>query len=79
MAVADIARLAGTALGAIGGALLFVEFFQVPSYISYQEDIESYDVDMMPDTVSEYTGFGRAGAFCIALGFALLFVATLLG
>lgn len=77
--VAETIRLVASALGAVGGALLFIEFFQVPSYVEYNPDLEAYDMDMMPDEVNEYTGFGQAGAFCLSLAFALLFVATLLG
>lgn len=79
MALADTVRLAGSALGALGGALLFVEFFQVPSYITYEENLEKYDINMMPPDVREYTPIGQVGAFCVALGFALLFLGTLLG
>jgi hypothetical protein len=76
--VAETIRLAASALGVFGGALLFVEFYQVPSYVDFDADIESYNIAMMPDEVSEYTGFGRVGALCLSLAFALLFVAELL-
>lgn len=79
MALAEILRLAGSAIGTLGGVLLFMEFFQMPSYITYNEEIETYDVDPMPQEANEYTAIGRAGAICISIGFALLFVATFLG
>jgi hypothetical protein len=72
-------RLVGYALGALGGALVFIEFFQQPSYVSYDPDFESYSVDISPREVREHTWIGRVGGFCIGLAFALLFVATLLG
>ncbi|UIO98623.1 hypothetical protein Hbl1158_08640 [Halobaculum sp. CBA1158] len=71
-------RLAGAALGAVGGALIAVEFFQVPSYVSYQEEWDSYDVDIAPNEVKEHTILGRAGGLLVSLGFALLFVGELL-
>lgn len=71
-------ELAGYALGALGGALLFVELFQLPSYISYQESFNSYNLSISPQEAREYTWAGRIGALLVALAFALLFVSALL-
>lgn len=67
--------LAGYALGALGGVLVFMEFFQVPTYVEFDEDLGAYNVDIAPQDVREHTWLGRAGALAISLGFALLFVA----
>ncbi|MFB6096615.1 MAG: hypothetical protein ABEJ74_04435 [Haloferacaceae archaeon] len=79
MALAETVRLVAAAIGTLGGVLLFLEFFQMPSYVTYNEEIETYDVDPMPPEADEYTWIGRVGALCVSLGFALLFVATFLG
>ena len=71
--LAEALRLAGAALGAVGGALVFVEFFQLPSYVDYQDEFDSYDVDIAPRTVTEHTTLGRLGGFLLSAGFALLF------
>lgn len=71
-------QLAGYALGAVGGVLLFVELFQLPSYISYRESFNSYNISISPQDAREYTWAGRVGALLVALAFALQFVATLL-
>ena len=76
--IAATLELAGYALGALGGVLLFVEFFQIPSYISYKESFNSYNVAISPQEVREYTWAGRIGALLMALAFALLFVSALL-
>lgn len=76
--IAEGVRLAGAALGAVGGALIAVEFFQVPSYVSYEEEWDSYDVDIAPNEVTEHTNLGRVGGLLVSLGFALLFVGELL-
>lgn len=73
-----IIALAGYAIGALGGVLVFIEFFQTPSYITYQSDWDDWNVDIAPSDVNEYTRAGRVGAILIALAFALEFVATLL-
>ncbi|MFC7136880.1 hypothetical protein [Halobaculum litoreum] len=78
VAIAGGVRLVGAALGAVGGALIALEFFQVPSYVSYQEEWDSYDIDIAPAEVTEHTALGRAGGLLVALGFALLFVGELL-
>lgn len=72
-------RLAGAALGAVGAVLLFVEFFQLPSYVSYDRDFQSYSVSISPDTADEYTWFGRLGALLLSLGFGLQLAAGFLG
>jgi len=64
-------RLAGYALGSLGGLLVFVEFFMQPSYVEYDKEFGSYDIEMSPRQVVEHTWFGRLGAMCIALAFAL--------
>lgn len=72
-------ELAGSALGAVGAVLLFLEFFQMPSYVQYNEGV-GYTVQMAPDDpVTEDTWIGRIGALAMAVGFACLFLATFLG
>ena len=71
-------ELAAYALGALGGALLFFEFFQLPSYVEYSEEYNDYSVDISPREVTEHTWVGRVGAFLIAVAFALLFLVALL-
>ncbi|MFB6131705.1 MAG: hypothetical protein ABEJ28_12905 [Salinigranum sp.] len=78
MNIAELLRLAGFALGALGGVLVFIEFFQVPSYVEYDDSIQSYSLDLAPSEVREHTWIGQVGGFAVALGFALLFVAELL-
>jgi len=72
-------RLAGFAAGTLGGALLFMEFFQVPSYVNYDPEYDDYNIDMAPADVRQYTWAGRAGALLVALAFALQFFAVLVG
>lgn len=69
-------RLAGPALGAIGAALLFIEFFQLPSYFRYDTDFESYSIDISPEDAQEYTWLGRIGILLIALAFIIQFFAA---
>ncbi len=64
-------------LGALGGVLVFVEFFQTPSYLSYNAEWDNWSVEMSPLDAREYTWAGRVGALLIALAFTLQFVATL--
>ena len=71
--------LAGSGLGVLGAVLLFIEFFQVPSYVQYDTDFNEYNMDIAPSEVDEYTWLGRSGALLLALGFALHFVAGLVG
>lgn len=71
-------RLAGAFLGAVGGALLALEFFQVPSYVSYDPDFDSYDIDIAPNELTEHTFLGRVGGLLIGVGFSLLFLGELL-
>jgi hypothetical protein len=73
-----VIALAGYAIGAFGGVLVFIEFFQTPSYINYQSEWDDWNVDIAPSDVDEYSTAGRVGAILIALAFALEFVATLL-
>ena len=70
--------LASAALGALGGLLLFVEFFQLPSYVTYQPSYGSYNLAISPQEAREYSWAGRIGALLLALAFALLFVDALL-
>ncbi|MFC7098744.1 hypothetical protein [Halobaculum marinum] len=76
--IAEGVHLAGAAFGAVGGALIALEFFQVPSYVEYREEWDSYDLDIAPEEVREHTNLGRAGGLLVSLGFALLFVGELL-
>ena len=71
-------QLAGPALGAVGAALLFIEFFQLPSYFRYDTDFESYSIDISPDDAQEYTWLGRIGVLLLALGFIVQFLAAFL-
>lgn len=70
--------LVGNALGVLGGLLVFVEFFQLPSYLEYEPEFDSYNFDISPRDVTEHTWLGRIGGLCIALAFALQFGAELL-
>jgi hypothetical protein len=71
-------ELSAYALGALGGALLFFEFFQLPSYVEYSEEYKDYSVDISPREVTEHTWIGRVGAFLVTVAFALLFLVALL-
>lgn len=71
-------ELAASALGVLGAGLLFAEFFQVPNYLNYRSEHDSYNLEMAPAHVQEYTWIGRTGALLVAVAFALQFVATLL-
>lgn len=80
--MADLAttlKLAGAATGAIGASLIFLELFQLPTYIQYKSDMGSYSIDFSPDNPRQYTWIGRIGALLVAVAFALLFFATFLG
>lgn len=70
-------ELAAYALGTVGAALLFLEFFQTPAYVSYNEDRDRYRISVMSQEVDEYTALGRVGAFMLAMAFALLFLVRL--
>lgn len=76
--LAATVRLAGAALGAVGGALVALEFFQQPSYVRYEPEFDSYDIDIAPEELTEHTWLGRAGGLLVAAGFALMFVGELL-
>lgn len=69
--------LTGYAIGAVGAGLVFIEFFQMPNYVEYDTDFQSYNVQITPTEVREYSWAGRIGAFLIAVAFALEFVAAL--
>ncbi|WP_313695802.1 hypothetical protein [Halorarum halobium] len=71
-------RLAGAALGAIGGMLVFIEFMQLPSYVEYRADVDSYDLNIAPQELREHTWMGRVGGLLVGSGFALLFLGELL-
>jgi len=72
-------RLAGYALAAVGAVLVFLEFFQQPSYVRYDAEIGSYSLDFSPSNPRQYTWIGRIGALALAVGFALEFLAVFLG
>lgn len=72
-------RLVGAALGALGAILLFIEFFQLPSYLRYDTDFESYSVEISPKEADEYTWFGRIGAFLLASAFGFQLAAGFMG
>jgi len=72
-------ELSGYALGALGAALVFFEFFQLPTYVEYSEEYNDYSLDISPMEVTEHTWIGRIGAFLLIVCFALQFVAALLG
>ena len=74
-----VLRLAGYALGAVGAVLLFLEFFQQPSYVSYDTEFNQYSLDISPNDVYEHTWIGRIGAFLLALAFTFEFFAVFLG
>jgi hypothetical protein len=71
-------RLAGHAIGAIGALLIFLEFFQMPSYVTYDENFGTYDVSVTMNDVVEHTWLGRIGALCVALAFTTQFLAVFL-
>jgi len=75
MDVPQTLRLAGYALGAIAAALLFVESFQLPSYVDYDGEFGMYSLQINPDEASEYTWIGRIGYLLLGVAFTLLFVA----
>lgn len=77
--VATMLRLIGAALGTLGAVLLFLELFQLPTYITYDSNMSSYSIDFSPENPRRYTWIGRIGAILIALAFALQFLATFLG
>lgn len=72
-------RLGGHALGALGAVLVFLEFFQVPSYWEYDTELMYYSINHGPNDIQEYTWFGRVGALLVALAFTLQFFAVFLG
>lgn len=70
-------QLLGYALGALGAGLLFIELFQLPTYLEYKREFGGYTLTMSPDDPSEYTWAGRIGALLLSLAFAVLFLAAL--
>lgn len=76
--LAEGLRLAGAFAGAVGGALLALEFFQVPSYVNYEPELDSWNVEVRPTEVTEHTFLGQAGGLLVALGFSLLFLGEFL-
>ena len=78
VAVSALLSLVASAMGALGGTLVFVEFFQTPSYVSYEPEWDNWNMTISPTDVEEYSWAGRIGALLVALAFALQFVATLL-
>lgn len=77
--VATTLRLVGAAVGTLGAVLLFLELFQLPTYITYDSNMGSYSIDFSPENPRQYTWIGRIGAILIAIAFALQFLATFLG
>lgn len=77
--VATTLRLVGAAVGTLGAVLLFLELFQLPTYITYDSNMGSYSIDFSPENPRQYTWIGRIGAILVALAFALQFLATFLG
>ena len=77
MQLPELLRAVGAAVGCVGGALLFVEFFQMPTYVTYDEEFNGYELDLAPEDMREHTWLGRVGGLGVSLGFALLFVADL--
>ncbi|GGM66682.1 hypothetical protein J2752_000140 [Halarchaeum rubridurum] len=71
-------RMGGYALATLGMLLVFLEFFQQPSYVSYDPEFENYNVDISPQSVREHTWIGRLGALFAAAGFAVEFLAFFL-
>lgn len=71
-------ELAAYAIGTLGGAMLFLEFFQMPGYVKYNDKHDRYRISTVDSDVDEYTNLGRAGALLLAMSFALLFLVTIL-
>jgi hypothetical protein len=77
VAVGQSLQLVGSALGALGGLLVFVEFFQTPNYVNYNREWDDYEIEMSPRDVREHSWVGRVGGLLLGVGFALLFVGML--
>lgn len=73
------AELAAYVIGVLGAGLLFLELFQTPKYVTYQEQFDRYRINMTGAEMDEYTSLGRIGALLLAVAFAMLFVVRLLG
>ena len=73
-----VIALIGYMVGAFGGLLVFIELFQVPSYVKYKPKLNRYDVEIKPLEVQQYTWAGRVGALMIAIAFSLEFIAMLM-
>lgn len=71
-------RMAGYALATLGMLLVFLEFFQQPSYVSYDPEFDDYSIDISPSALREHTWIGRLGALFAAAGFAVEFLAFFL-
>jgi hypothetical protein len=69
--VGELLALAGYAIGAIGGVLIFIEFFMTPSYVTYKTEFGEYSISVAPSEVDEYTWAGRLAAPLIPFAFAL--------
>ena len=51
---------------------------RLDAYHFYEEEWDSYDVDIAPKEVTEHTNLGRVGGLLVSLGFTLLFLGELL-
>lgn len=72
-----VIALAGYAIGAFGSLLIFIELFQLPSYVEYKPKLNRYDLQTKPIEMRQYTIAGKAGALMVALAFSLEFIAIL--
>lgn len=76
--IATTVSLLGYGSGTIGALLIFVEFFQVPNYIDYDPENDSWRINVSPRGVQQFSAAGRIGSLLVAIAFALQFLAILL-
>ena len=79
MTLVESVGLVASAAGAAGALLVFVEFFQLPSYVEYDRGAGEYTVAFAAENVRTYTWIGRVGALLLALSFTLQFLVGLSG
>lgn len=72
-------ELGAYVLGVIGAVLLFLEFFQLPDYVRFNEKTGKYRLSITTEETAEYSPLGRIGAMLLAVAFAVLFVVRLFG